>query len=247
MIIGYSEDVQLIENKKRLAVSSADKVLERAQQLIIAGQEDSFVVVDLSVVRSQVARWRANLPKVAPWYAIKCHPDVELMKELFRNGCGFDAASIVEMQSAISLGCSPDNIIFANPCKQPSHIRFAFEHGIRLMTFDNIEELRKIKKYHPSARLVMRILGDDSSSLCKFNAKFGIGVEDSIPLLREAKRIKFEIVGVPFRLGLGAERPTPLWVLDKLDIPFHALRHAKSSALSLFSRRLDTVFGHSTT
>jgi ornithine decarboxylase len=49
----------------------------------------------------------------------------------------------------------------------------------------------------------MRVLGDDSSSVCKFNAKFGVGVEDCVPLVREAKRIGSEIVGVSFHVGSG--------------------------------------------
>ena len=35
------------------------------------------------------------------------------------------------------------------------------------MTFDNENELRKIKQYFPEAELVLRIKVDDSKSLCK--------------------------------------------------------------------------------
>jgi len=52
---------------------------------------------------------------------------------------------------------------------------------------------------------VLRILGDDSSSLCKFNAKFGVTVEQCLPLLREAKRIGSEIVGISFHVGSGCQ------------------------------------------
>jgi ornithine decarboxylase len=171
--------------------------------LIAAGQEEAFVVMDTTVAKGQVTRWQRNLPRVAPWYAIKCHPDVNLMSALFESGCGFDAASIAEIQAALAVGAKAEEIIFANPCKMPSHIRFAESVGVRMMTFDNIEELRKIKKFHSSAQLVMRILGDDSSSLCKFNAKFGVSVEDCVPLVREAKRLGCSIVGVSFHVGSG--------------------------------------------
>lgn len=34
-------------------------------------------------------------------------------------------------------------IIYANPCKAASHIRYAVQHGVRLMTFDNVAEVEK--------------------------------------------------------------------------------------------------------
>lgn len=45
-----------------------------------------------------------------------------------------------------------DRIIYANPCKQSSYIRFAQEVGVEIMTFDNENELLKIKQIHPNAK-----------------------------------------------------------------------------------------------
>jgi len=45
-----------------------------------------------------------------------------------------------------------DRIIYANPCKQSSHIRYAEEVGVDTMTFDNEQELLKIKQLHPNAK-----------------------------------------------------------------------------------------------
>lgn len=56
------------------------------------------------------------------------------------------------MESVLDMGVSPDRIIFANPCKVISHLKFAAEKGVSLMTFDNESELHKVKKYFPSAR-----------------------------------------------------------------------------------------------
>jgi ornithine decarboxylase len=65
----------------------------------------------------------------------------------------------------LDLGVDASRIIYANPCKQTSHIRFAADQNVRLMTFDNKEELYKVKKYFPSAQLVLRILTDGKSIL----------------------------------------------------------------------------------
>jgi ornithine decarboxylase len=52
----------------------------------------------------------------------------------------------------IILNFLADRIIYANPCKQTSYIRYAQEVGVDTMTFDNEQELMKIKQVHPSAK-----------------------------------------------------------------------------------------------
>lgn len=53
---------------------------------------------------------------------------------------------------ALSLFDLADRIIYANPCKQSSYIRYAHEAGVETMTFDNEQELLKIKQLHPTAK-----------------------------------------------------------------------------------------------
>ena len=52
----------------------------------------------------------------------------------------------------LTLGARPDQIIYANPCKQSSHIRYARDSKVDLLVFDNMEELIKMKKNFPNAR-----------------------------------------------------------------------------------------------
>ncbi len=52
----------------------------------------------------------------------------------------------------LDLGVAPSRIIYANPCKQTSHLRFAAAHQVALMTFDNEPELHKIKAVYPDAQ-----------------------------------------------------------------------------------------------
>lgn len=179
------------------------RALDVASDAVRAGRDDAFLVVDLQVVAEQLKRWQDNLPRVKPCYAVKCHPDEEIMRVLYAGGAGFDAASPAEIDAALSVGSSPLEIIYANPCKQPSHIRHADSRGVSLMTFDNVSELRKIKKNHSCPRLMVRILADDSSSVCKFNLKFGVAVHELPELMLEARSLGLDIVGVSFHVGSG--------------------------------------------
>ena len=44
----------------------------------------------------------------------------------------------------MDLKVRPSRIIYANPCKQSSHIKFAAKHNVSMMTFDNEAELHKV-------------------------------------------------------------------------------------------------------
>ena len=58
------------------------------------------------------------------------------------------------MKLVLELGVSPDRIIYANPNKQISHLKYAATKGVSMMTFDGEEELHKIKQYFPEAKYV---------------------------------------------------------------------------------------------
>ncbi|KAL0016900.1 hypothetical protein SO802_003969 [Lithocarpus litseifolius] len=81
-------------------------------------------------------RWTRALPTVQPYYAVKCNPNLSFLGAMAALGSNFDCASQAEIESILSLGVSPDRIIFANPCKAESHIKYAASVGVHLMTFD---------------------------------------------------------------------------------------------------------------
>ena len=135
--------------------------------------------------------------------AVKCNPDPTVVRLLAALGLGFDCASQAEIALVLSLGVSPDRIIYANPCKAGSHIRHAAAAGVQLMTFDNHDELIKIAKNHPSARLVLRMLTDDEGSVCRLGSKFGAHLDQIRGLLERARQLNLNVVGVSFHVGSG--------------------------------------------
>lgn len=71
------------------------------------------------------------------------------------------------------------------------------------MTFDNTDELYKIARAHPAAKLVVRILTDDSKSLCRLGLKYGAPLVTVPALLAKAKELKLNVIGVSFHVGSG--------------------------------------------
>jgi ornithine decarboxylase len=124
-------------------------------------------------------------------------------------GAGFDCASNGEISQILNVGgIDPSRIIFANPCKATSFVRSAAKAGVNMMTFDNTDELYKIARAHPRAKLVVRILTDDSKSLCAFGVKFGAPLATGPGLLAKARELNLDIVGVSFHVGSGCYDPS---------------------------------------
>ena len=71
-----------------------------------------------------------------------------------------------EIQRVLDLKVSPSRIIYANPCKQSSHIKFAAKNNVSMMTFDNEAELHKIKAIYPTARQVQTIVICKAMNIC---------------------------------------------------------------------------------
>lgn len=138
---------------------------------------------------------------------MKCNPDTEVLRLLAALGTGFDCASKAEIEQVLALGVDPSRIIYAQPCKTKSYVRYAARHGVRQMTFDNADELYKTKANFPDAELFLRILTDDSSSLCRLSLKFGASLDCTKELLQLAKDLNLNVVGVSFHVGSGASDP----------------------------------------
>ena len=69
----------------------------------------------------------------------------------------------------LSLGAQPNQTIYANPCKQSSHIEFARDNQVNLIVFDNAEELMKLKKIFPTAKFVALVIFHNCTIVMSFN------------------------------------------------------------------------------
>lgn len=189
----------LIGNALKKEVSSIDP------ETCLAGEEDAFFVCDLGQVKRLMALWQENLPQVKPFYAVKCNNDPQLLSLLNELDTGFDCASKEEIDTVLKMGVSPDRIVFANPCKSNSYIRHSNAVSVDLTTFDNAEELRKMAKFHPQSKLLLRIATDDESAQCRLSTKFGaVPGDETRHLLKLAASLKLNVAGVAFHIGSGA-------------------------------------------
>ncbi|KAM4693964.1 ornithine decarboxylase [Discoglossus pictus] len=187
--------------------TARDVLEQKINEVSLSDDKDAFYVADLGDIIKKHLRWFKALPRVTPFYAVKCNDSKAIVKTLSILGAGFDCASKTEIQLVQSIGVEPERIIYANPCKQVSQIKYAAGCGVEKMTFDSEVELMKVARNHPNAKLVLRIATDDSKAVCRLSVKFGATLKTSRILLERAKELNVDIIGVSFHVGSGCTDP----------------------------------------
>jgi ornithine decarboxylase len=182
--------------------------------------EQPFYIIDIGEIINLYDKWITIFPNIKPYYAVKCNPNPVLLDVLTCLGSHFDCASENEIKSVIELTNDPDKIIFANPCKMSSQIKYARANDVDMMTFDCEEELYKIRLYHPYAKLILRLAVDDSHSLCKFNSKFGCKIENIEKLINLMNTLQLKLIGFSFHVGSGCK---------SVDSYYEAIKTCKSA------------------
>ncbi len=159
-----------------------------------------FIIL-LDRLKERAKIFRDFLPRVQPYYAVKANPSIPILTCFIKEGLGFDVASKNEIETVLKLGAKPEKIIFANTVKFPESLITARKNGINLMTFDSEYELVKIAKYHPGARVLVRIKVPNVGSVVELSLKFGVEPSDALALLIKAIKLGLKPAGISFHVG----------------------------------------------
>ena len=181
------------------------------QLCAIAKREGTpVVVIDHEAIRRNYANFKRQLPRVQAYYAVKANPAPEILHTLYLAGASFDVASLPEFLLAYeNIKHLPakarqdfvwDKIIYANPIK-PKETLQALDQYKPLLTYDNPDELRKIKRYAPHAGLVLRLRVPNTGSMVELSSKFGCDPAEAVDLILEAFRIGLVVEGLSFHVG----------------------------------------------
>jgi len=169
-----------------------------------------IVVIDHDIIRRNYASFKRHLPKVQAYYAVKANPAPEIIRTLYRAGASFDVASLPEFMLVYEfIKHLPakqqqdfiwDKIVYANPIK-PKETLEALDQYKPLVTYDNLAELRKIKRYAPHAGLALRLRVPNTGSMVELSSKFGCDPGEAADLVLEAFRMGLVVEGVSFHVG----------------------------------------------
>jgi ornithine decarboxylase len=167
-------------------------------------------IVDHDEIRKNYAQFKKYLPRVQAYYAVKAEPLPEIVRTLYKAGASFDVASMPEfmivheniknMPDKKRLDWIWDKIIYANPIK-PNETLKQLDPYRPLVTFDNLEEIKKIKKYAPHAGLCLRIRVPNTGAVVELSSKFGASPGEAVDLILEAVKQGLGVEGLSFHVG----------------------------------------------
>ena len=167
-------------------------------------------VVDHAELRATYATFKKYLPRVQAYYAVKANSDPAIVRTFYKAGASFDVASMPEFlnvhENIKHLSAKErqdwiwDKIIYANPIKPTETLRELNQYK-PLVTFDNFEEIRKIKKHAPLAGLVLRLKVANTGAMVELSSKFGASPGEAVDMILEADRLGLTVEGISFHVG----------------------------------------------
>ena len=163
--------------------------------------EGPCLVVDLDVVRKNYEAFARVLPDSRIFYAVKANPAPEVLNLLASLGSSFDAASVNEIEMVLATGATPDRISYGNTIKKERDISRAAQLGVTLFAVDCIEEVEKVARAAPGARVFCRILTDGAGAEWPLSRKFGCVAREAVDILWRAAELGLTAHGVSFHVG----------------------------------------------
>src|SRR5512137_1437673 len=166
-------------------------------------------ILDHRKLRDNYRAFKKNLPRVQAYYAVKANSHPEIIKTLFREGASFDVASYNEFMQVYEYirhfekkdkdFYIWDKIIFSNTIKDRDTLR-KIKRYRPLVTYDNRDEVKKIKEHCPTAGLVLRLKVPDTGSQVEMSSKFGAEPGDARSLIRLAHDSGLVVEGLSFHV-----------------------------------------------
>ncbi|MGA2278873.1 MAG: type III PLP-dependent enzyme [Verrucomicrobiota bacterium] len=167
-------------------------------------------VVDHDELRRNYVTFKKHLPRIQAYYAVKANPDPAIVKTLFETGASFDVASMPEFRIVYEyIKDMPDKqrqdwiwdkIIYANPIKANETLQELNPYK-PLVTYDNYEEIRKIKKHAPQAGLALRLKVPNTGAMVELSSKFGAAPGEAVDLILAADKVGLTVEGISFHVG----------------------------------------------
>ena len=167
-------------------------------------------IVDHDALRRNYKEFKRYLPRVQAYYAVKANADPAIVRTLYDAGGSFDVASFAEfslvfenirnLPARVRQDFIWDKIIYSNPIKDRRTLEQLNPYK-PLVTYDNAEEIGKIRKHAPDAGLALRIRVPNTGSMVELSSKFGASPAEAVDLITRAFDAGLNVEGLSFHVG----------------------------------------------
>ena len=203
---GYSPGVEMVLSETR--PHSEDKYAEVPLDFAVVRKaakrkhhRTPFLLLDPDVIREKLQRFRAAMPKVYLYYAVKANSHPAVLGLMKQERVGFEVASMAELDALLGLGVPAREIHYNNPIKPRDYLEHAAQAGVRWYIVDGVDELRKIISVQRDAKLCLRIETQNVGSDWPLTGKFGAALTETSDIIDGALELQADLAGVAFHVG----------------------------------------------
>lgn len=170
-----------------------------------------YLVGDLAMLRDRFSSFRAALPGIHPFFAVKSNSTPQVLEAALQAGARFEVASLGELRLLQEIRVDPGDVLYSNTVKPATHIAGAAESGLWRFAFDSEGELLKIARHAPGSAVYVRVRVDDSRSVFPLSRKFGAEAHEARALMHRARSLGLHPYGITFHVGSQCTSTTA-WV-----------------------------------
>lgn len=167
-------------------------------------------IIDHDQLRRNLAEFNRWLPQVQPYFAVKANSNPEIVRTLYQAGASFDVASWPEFQLVYeNIKDLPakerqdyiwDKIIYSHPIKANETLQ-ALDQYKPLVTYDNYEEIKKVKKHAPHVGMLLRLRVPNTGAMVELSSKFGAEPGEAVDLIAASEAAGIAVEGLSFHVG----------------------------------------------
>ena len=93
-------------------------------------------------------------------------------------------------------------IAFSSPSREEGHdIVACVRHGVQWFTFDNPDEIPKLRLHAPDANVLLRVAIRNENCVVDLGAKYGVRDDEALALLLQARAAGLNVRGIAFHVG----------------------------------------------
>lgn len=168
-------------------------MLDREFILKLAEKYESFYLYDGRTVLDSIAALGSSFEGVRFLYSAKANPHPSVLRCIFDEGFGLDAASMGEVTMGVKLGLAPEDIYYSAPGKSMNDLDAALEKCVIIA--DSAAELERIQylaarhgvKAEAGVRINPNFTFDGEGGV---SCKFGIDEDEALKKLAEWDKLK---------------------------------------------------------
>jgi len=206
-------------------------------------------VINEKTIRQRISELKnvleKNYSKIRIHYAVKANNNAAILKILLAEGAFLDCVSIGEIYIALTVGFSPDQILYTGNNYSNEDFEYALAKGVTI-NLDALSQIKRLDKIMKKTKLPCEILsfrvnpefGSGHHNHCITagpDIKFGILENSIVQAYKEAQNLGFNRFGIHMHIGSGILEVEPFRIAaekflaiagkirEELDITFEFL------------------------